>query len=412
MRQKTLTVISVIVLAVALLTVLPSSEASAVATSQLVNLACKDFVPQIRSAASDVISARWSAAEPFPATQVPAATLFANDGFNPASAAECRRLGFATQVARIFSTGDPMVGKAISSKNAQAYADAVADAPSLERGLVRATAVIFQIRTGFAVVPGGTAQDLVRIQSCLNGQISTNQNNQVRGVSLDCSQEAIRRAVADTIAPGFYVGFRKNPAVNLSCANLKALAETGETVEARWAAGKAFVLDNECTPKTVKALSAVATNGGSQSPACQVGIVLFNEAEWVYSAWGTYSGTDIRLEDCFDQDYRWRDQTAIGVDVGDVAIDDDVWLMIIKTGDDLEFLTKGNAGDAWVSAGVDSKLGSHYAPGDYQVGIIAKSWGGSVDSLFEIDFFDIPELSTTAVAPAGKLITTWASIKD
>ena len=263
MRQKTLTVIGVIVLAAALLTVLPSSEASAVATSQLVNLACKDFVPQLRSAASDVISARWSAAEPFPATQVPAATLFANDGFNPASAAECRRLGFATQVARIFSAGDPMVGKAINSKNAQDYADAVASAPSLERGLVRATAVIFQIRTGFAVVPGGTAQDLVRIQSCLNGQISTNQNNQVRGVSLDCSQEAIRRAVADTIAPGFYVGFRKNPAVNLSCADLKALAETGETVEARWAAGKAFVLDNECTPKTVKALSAVATNGGS-----------------------------------------------------------------------------------------------------------------------------------------------------
>lgn len=156
----------------------------------------------------------------------------------------------------------------------------------------------------------------------------------------------------------------------------------------------------------------VATNGGSQSPACQVGIVLFNEVEWVYSAWGPYSGTDIRLEDCFDQDYRWRDQTAIGVDVGDVAIDGDVWLMVIKTGDDLEFLTKGNAGDAWVSGGVDSKLGSHYAPGDYQVGIIAKSWGGSVDSVFEIDFFNIPELSTTAVAPAGKLITTWASIKD
>ena len=120
------------------------------------------------------------------------------------------------------------------------------------------------------------------------------------------------------------------------------------------------------------------------------------------------------MEDCIDQDYRWRDQAgiAVAVDVGDVAIDDDVWLMVVKTGDDLEFLTKGNAGDAWVSGGVDSKLGSHYAPGDYQVGIIAKSWGGSVDSLFEIDFFDIPELSTTAVAPAGKLITTWSSIKN
>jgi len=157
----------------------------------------------------------------------------------------------------------------------------------------------------------------------------------------------------------------------------------------------------------------VATNDGIQSPACQVGIVLFNEVEWGYTAWGPYNaGVDIRLEDCLDASYRWRAETGIGVDPGDVAIDDDVWLMVIKTGDDLEFLTKGNAGDPWISGGVDSKLGPNYTPGNYQVGIIAKSWGGSVNSVFEIDFFDIPEISTTAVAPAGKLITTWSSIKD
>ena len=157
----------------------------------------------------------------------------------------------------------------------------------------------------------------------------------------------------------------------------------------------------------------VATNNGSQSPACQVGIVLFNEAKWAYTAWGPYNaGQDIRLEDCVGADYRWRDQAGIAVDVGDVAIDDDLWLMVVKTGDDLEFFTKGNAGDPWVSGGVDSKLGPNYTPGDYQVGIIAKSWGGSVDSTFEIDYFDIPEVSTTAVAPAGKLITTWSAIKN
>lgn len=156
----------------------------------------------------------------------------------------------------------------------------------------------------------------------------------------------------------------------------------------------------------------VATNNGDQSPACQIGIGLFNEADWAYSAWGPYANTDIRVEDCIDQDYRWRDQTGIGVDTGDVAIDGDVWLKVVKTGDNLEFFTKGNAGDAWVSGGEDTKLGPSFTPGNYQVGIIAKSWGGSVDSVFEINYFDIPEISTSAVAPGDKIATTWATIKN
>jgi len=154
-----------------------------------------------------------------------------------------------------------------------------------------------------------------------------------------------------------------------------------------------------------------AATGGLQPPACQIGIGFFNEADWAYSAWGPYSDTDIRLEDCIDQDYRWRADIGIGVDVTDVAIDQDVWLKVVKTGDELEFFTKGNAGDSWVSGGKDTKLGPHYTPGNYKIGIIAKSWGGSVDTTFEIDYFDIPELSATAVAPAGKLATTWSAIK-
>ena len=150
---------------------------------------------------------------------------------------------------------------------------------------------------------------------------------------------------------------------------------------------------------------------GFQPPACHVGIVFFNEAEWAYTAWGPYANTDVRLEDCVGANYRWRDQTLIGVDLGDVAIDQDVWLKVVKAGNDLEFFTKGNAGDVWVSGGVDSTLGPHYTPGNYQVGIVAKSWGGSVDSTFEIDCFDIPELSSTPVAPAGKLATTWSEVK-
>jgi len=155
----------------------------------------------------------------------------------------------------------------------------------------------------------------------------------------------------------------------------------------------------------------VAVNG-NQPPACQVGPVFFNEGKWAYSAWGPYNaGQDIRLEDCIGASYRWRDQAGIAVDVADVAIDQDVWLKIVKNGNELEFFTKGNDDEAWISGGVDTLLGPNYTPGDYKVGIIAKSWGGSVNSTFEIEYFNIPELDTTAVAPAGKLATTWSAIR-
>ena len=142
-----------------------------------------------------------------------------------------------------------------------------------------------------------------------------------------------------------------------------------------------------------------------------MGIVFFNEAKWAYSAWGPYNaGQDIRLEDCIGQDYRWREQSLIAIDVADVAIDQDVYLRVVKTGNSLEFFAKGNADDKWVSGGVDIKLGPNYTLGDYQVGIIAKSWSGSVNSTFEIDYFDIPELSA-AVNSVDKLATTWATLK-
>lgn len=153
----------------------------------------------------------------------------------------------------------------------------------------------------------------------------------------------------------------------------------------------------------------VAVNG-SQPPACQVGPIFFNEAEWAYSVWGPYAATDIRLEDCIVADYRWRADIGIAVDLGAVAIDQDVWLLVVKTGDELEFFTKGDAGEDWVSGGVDTKLGPHYTPGNYQIGIAAKSWGGSVNSTFEIEYFNVPELNL-AVEPAGKLATTWSAIK-
>jgi len=154
-----------------------------------------------------------------------------------------------------------------------------------------------------------------------------------------------------------------------------------------------------------------AAVSGTQAPACHTGIVFFNEADWAYSAWGPYANTDIRLEDCLGSTYRWRADTGVGVDLAKVAIDKDVYIKVTKTGTTLEFFTKGAAGDQWISGGKDTKLGPSYVKGKFKIGIIAKSWGGSVDTTFNFDYFNVPELATTAVASQDKLVTTWADLK-
>jgi len=149
---------------------------------------------------------------------------------------------------------------------------------------------------------------------------------------------------------------------------------------------------------------------GPMPPACQPGLLFFNEAKWAYTVWGPYANTDIRLEDCVGASYRWRAETQIGIDMAAVAIDEDVWVKITKKGQELEFFAKGSENEKWVSAGIDKKLGPNYTPGDYQIGICLKSWGGSIDSTFEFEYFDIPEVPK-AVGSQGKITSTWSAIK-
>jgi len=162
---------------------------------------------------------------------------------------------------------------------------------------------------------------------------------------------------------------------------------------------------------SIETMVNVCVNG-TQPPACQAGPLFFNVDEWAYSLWGPFNaGQDTRLEDCNGGGaYRWRDQTQIGVNIDKVAIDKDVYLMITKTGDQLEFFAKGDADGKWISGGVDKLLAPRYKFGKYKVGLFAKSWGGSVNSTLAYDYFTIPEIAK-AVDRLGKLTTTWSSLK-
>lgn len=145
----------------------------------------------------------------------------------------------------------------------------------------------------------------------------------------------------------------------------------------------------------------------AQPPACQAGLIIFREDIWAYTLWGPYTTTDIRVEDCIGQDYRWRDQAQIGINK---VSDKDVYLKIVKKGNELEFFYKDNEGDKWDSGGVDTKLGPKFEKGKYKIGLFVKNWGGSVASKFDFDYFHCPELGMPVEA-AGKVATTWAKVK-
>lgn len=246
-----------------------SGPATAQSAAGLVGIASADADPAARQAAADVLSQDWINRETGGTEPVSGSTLWDQNDVTPSGTSQGRMLGFATQRARIFSAGDPIVGQPIATSdadNTQLYADmALAEnAPTVpvERLFVRAAAAVFNIRTGFAIVPGGPSEAFNRIQSCLlDGSLKSNQGNKVSGVSLDCSSETIRRAISDFVASGFYNRFGDLPAVDFSCDAIRSQAEGGPNVAARWAAARAYV--NGCVDHSVDTLTDLASNGGS-----------------------------------------------------------------------------------------------------------------------------------------------------
>jgi len=230
--------------------------------------ASSDVDPAARSAAADVVSAHWSQLEqPGGNPAVSASTLFGLNGVTPSGTSEGRLTGFSAQRNRILSEGDPLIGKPLTTDeadNSQLYADMALEenAPSVtvERRFVRAVSVIFNIRQGFAIVPGGPAEAFNRVQSCIvDGSLETNEDNRVNDVSLGGSSEVVRRAVSDFVASGFYTNFGDLPAVDFGCEARLSQAESGATVAARWAAAQSYV--QSCAESS--AMTDLAANGGS-----------------------------------------------------------------------------------------------------------------------------------------------------
>ena len=320
MKRKYL-VLGIVLLLAAL--PLASSNAAATEQSQLVTLACgngsatpPDSNPQLRSAATNVIQARWFNALDKVSTPPTQANLdkyqqllaqFARtagrfNGVHPSGAPECRAIGATLQFISLISVaGDPLVkgpdgrplGPLLPSAGSllpgeplinplivQAYADAVSRAPTPERGLVWANAVMGGLivnsffnpasgRFDFGLLPGGLHEAFRRVQSCLQGALVTNQGNKWGGVTLDCSQEAIRRAMV-RLAPTIYAILSSDPTANFGCEALRKQAEQGKTVEARWAAAEGFmfglpfcVMPSVSTLSRLAVLSKLVAGGGS-----------------------------------------------------------------------------------------------------------------------------------------------------
>lgn len=260
-----------------------SGVPGAFSNDDLIKIACSDLDQHKAWAASDILSKR-AIADPKLAKR-----LFANSGVHPCGNQAGRLAGLRALVDYTLSPilgGDPLIGKPLTARTAQEYADKIVRMSALgevtnEREYIWAKALMIHIREGFAIVPGGVAEALNRIQTCLNGKLESNQKVKhkdpitgeeridpaVAGVAIDCGNQAIRRALADTIANGFYQGFRHLPVVNLSCEDLKAQAEKDKEVkkyvEKRWAAALAYAKDSRCTPKTIDALNDVAATGKS-----------------------------------------------------------------------------------------------------------------------------------------------------
>ncbi|GEM_PF-3365491 len=243
--QRKLTLAAGFALLVALFISFNGVQSVAVSTPDLIaqNLATNPD-PIVRAAASDVIGYRWLQSPP------PASMLFDFNDVTPLGTPEGRRTGFEAQLDYIFAVGDPFIG-ATPLDDVVSYDVLIGISPlNPERDYIRAYAMFVTLRNAFFF--GGAENTFALVQGCVNGDVI-----EPFGLPVVCGYEPVRRAFADVIAAGWYVAFGDLPAIGFDCAARLDQAVNGTTVEARWAAAKAY-LQGECADP-----AEVAQNGAS-----------------------------------------------------------------------------------------------------------------------------------------------------
>jgi len=244
--------------ALVVLTVLSNPVAAQPTTDDLITIACgapgipASISPPDRQAAANAVSNIWVALEAFPETRVPNSLLWdLNSGISkrassPSATPECRQAPVRAQVSRIFSTGDPIVGKPLAGATQAAYIGLVNPEGNrtLERRKARAEAVLLNLRNS---IVGSGARGIGNVRARLEGCAG---GGPLGVAGINCANVAWRQVATDLFLPGFYVGFRSNPLLNLGCDYLADRADLpdkkGGTVEWRYAASRALVSDSKC----------------------------------------------------------------------------------------------------------------------------------------------------------------------
>ena len=244
MQRKLLLAFGFVLLA-ALFVSLKGVHSVAVSTSELIEQDLRTNPdPIVRAAASDVIGHRWLQSPP------PADVLFAFNDVTPLGTAEGRRTGFDAQLDYVFANGDPYFGVPPLDDPVPYLVGIVSEPMNPERDYLRSVALLVTLRSAFFF--GGAENVFALVQGCVNGEVI-----EPFGLPVLCPYEPVRRAFADVIAAGWYVAFGDLPAIGFDCAARLDQAVGGATVEARWAAAKAYV-QGGCGD-----LADIAQNGGS-----------------------------------------------------------------------------------------------------------------------------------------------------
>ena len=246
LRGVTLGVVSVLILALMLLTVAQRAEAKSV--EELLAIACgnggpPEFVAEIRAAAAVVL------ADMLPIAGLDLATL---ERIAAGPTPECRQAAIPALIEAYLALDPEKEG------SVEVLLAGVETAHTVELALARAIAAIIRIQETLLVVGLPPEEELVRaITSVLSGGVGT-----LLGFTVDGSNPVIRAAVG-RVTEEVLFSLARVIYGEAVCQVFEDLAINAPTTEFRATAARVFVTAG-CVPWDLETLTALATTGGSE----------------------------------------------------------------------------------------------------------------------------------------------------